>query len=54
MIELTISSFDPAAFLASAGLGRKIVTMKAKHVFFAQGTPRTACFIYRLAAPNSL
>jgi len=44
MIELTISSFDPAAFLASAGLGRKIVTMKAKHVFFAQGDAADCVF----------
>jgi CRP/FNR family transcriptional regulator, cyclic AMP receptor protein len=29
--------FDPAAFLASAGVGRKIVHVKEKHVFFAQG-----------------
>jgi CRP/FNR family cyclic AMP-dependent transcriptional regulator len=37
MIELTIPVFDPAAFLASAGLGRRIVTRKAKQPFFAQG-----------------
>ena len=30
-------SFDPAAFLASAGLGRRIVQLKPKKVFFAQG-----------------
>jgi CRP/FNR family transcriptional regulator, cyclic AMP receptor protein len=31
--------FDPAAFLANAGLGRRIVQLKAKHAFFAQGGP---------------
>ena len=30
-------AFDPAVFLASAGLGRRIVTIKAKGVFFSQG-----------------
>ena len=30
--------FDPAAFLAKAGLGRKIVQLKAKEVFFLQGS----------------
>jgi CRP/FNR family transcriptional regulator, cyclic AMP receptor protein len=29
--------FDPAAFLATAGVGRRIVAITAKHVFFAQG-----------------
>ena len=30
--------FDPAVFLASAGLGRRIVRIKAKGVFFSQGS----------------
>jgi CRP/FNR family transcriptional regulator, cyclic AMP receptor protein len=29
--------FDPVAFLASAGVGRKLVQLKAKEAFFAQG-----------------
>jgi CRP/FNR family transcriptional regulator, cyclic AMP receptor protein len=29
--------FDPAAFLASAGLGRKIIELKPKETFFSQG-----------------
>lgn len=37
MTKLKKSTFDPAAFLAHAGLGRRIVQIKAKHVFFAQG-----------------
>ncbi|WP_041597017.1 Crp/Fnr family transcriptional regulator [Granulicella tundricola] len=32
-----MTGFDPAAFLMSAGLGRRIVKVKAKHNFFAQG-----------------
>jgi CRP-like cAMP-binding protein len=31
--------FDPARFQANAGLGRRIVNVRSKHVFFAQGTP---------------
>jgi len=37
MTKLKKSTFDPAAFLAHAGLGRRIVQIKAKHVFFTQG-----------------
>jgi CRP/FNR family transcriptional regulator, cyclic AMP receptor protein len=36
--------FDPAAFLASAGVGRRIVPMKAKQVFFAQGDTADCVF----------
>ena len=36
--------FDPAAFLASAGLGRRIVQLKAKWVFFSQGNPADCVF----------
>ena len=36
--------FDAAAFLANAGLGRKIVRFKAKHVFFTQGTEAYCVF----------
>src|SRR5664279_1479574 len=31
--------FDPAVFLAQAGLGRKVVQIKPKHAFFSQGDP---------------
>jgi CRP-like cAMP-binding protein len=37
-------SFDPAKFLASAGLGRRIVTLKAKEPFFTQGDPADSVF----------
>jgi CRP-like cAMP-binding protein len=36
MPRSTESSFDPAAFLAKAGLGRRIVRLKAKAHFFQQ------------------
>jgi len=36
--------FDPAAFLANAGLGRRIVQVRAKGVFFSQGTPADCIF----------
>jgi len=38
------TKFDSAAFLASAGLGRKIVQVKPKHKFFAQGEPTDSIF----------
>jgi CRP/FNR family cyclic AMP-dependent transcriptional regulator len=44
MIELDKSSFDAAAFLASAGLGRRIVQLKPKQTFFTQGDPADAVF----------
>jgi CRP-like cAMP-binding protein len=31
--------FDPAVFLAKAGLGRRLVQLKAKQVLFSQGDP---------------
>jgi hypothetical protein len=37
MAELINPAFDPATFLASAGLGRRIVQLKAKQTFFSQG-----------------
>jgi CRP/FNR family transcriptional regulator, cyclic AMP receptor protein len=37
-------AFDPAAFLASAGLGRRIVQFKAKQVFFSQGSVADSIF----------
>ncbi len=37
-------SFDPAAFLASAGIGRRIVNLHAKEVFFSQGSACDSIF----------
>jgi CRP/FNR family cyclic AMP-dependent transcriptional regulator len=36
--------FDPAQFLAHAGLGRRIVHLKAKGVFFSQGSSADSIF----------
>ncbi len=36
-IKLSNHTFDPAAFLSRAGIGRKIIQVKPKRVFFAQG-----------------
>ena len=36
--------FDPAAFLAKAGLGRRIVELKPKEAFFSQGDPADSVF----------
>jgi CRP/FNR family transcriptional regulator, cyclic AMP receptor protein len=36
--------FDPATFLASSGVGRKLVRLKAKQTFFVQGTPADSIF----------
>ena len=36
--------FDPAAFLSSAGLGRRIVELQPKETFFTQGDPADSLF----------
>ncbi len=42
------TSFDPAAFLANAGLGRKIVELKSKQKFFCQGDPAdSVCYLQK-------
>jgi len=38
------SKFDPVAFLANSGLGRKLVSLKAKEAFFSQGSPADCVF----------
>jgi len=45
MTKVKKIEFDPAAFLAHAGLGRRIVQIKAKHVFFTQGG-KADCVFY--------
>jgi len=44
MVELHKPTFDVAAFLASAGLGRRIVQIPPKHPLFAQGDIADAVF----------
>jgi CRP-like cAMP-binding protein len=38
------ATFDPAAFLAHAGLGRRIVELKPNEAFFSQGDPADSVF----------
>jgi CRP/FNR family transcriptional regulator, cyclic AMP receptor protein len=44
MTELEHPKFDIEAFLANAGLGRKIVQLKPEHAFFSQGNHADAVF----------
>jgi CRP-like cAMP-binding protein len=44
MVNLEKPGFDAAAFLATAGLGRRIILLKPKQNFFAQGAPADAVF----------
>jgi len=44
MFELHKPAFNPAAFLASAGLGRKIVQLAPKEAFYTQGDAAEAVF----------
>ena len=44
MADENNSVFDAAAFLANAGLGRRIVEFKEKETFFSQGDPADCVF----------
>ena len=44
MAQLTPSQFDIEAFLANAGLGRRIVRLEPEENFFTQGDPADAVF----------
>ncbi|MGB7548932.1 MAG: Crp/Fnr family transcriptional regulator [Terracidiphilus sp.] len=44
MVELEKPGFDTAAFLASAGLGRRIIQLAPKEAFFSQGDPADSVF----------
>jgi CRP/FNR family transcriptional regulator, cyclic AMP receptor protein len=44
MIDLKNTTFDAAIFLANAGLGRRIVHVKPKQVFFSQGNTADSIF----------
>jgi CRP/FNR family transcriptional regulator, cyclic AMP receptor protein len=39
-----VKTFDPSTFLANAGLGRRIVCVKANHNIFTQGSPADCVF----------
>jgi len=44
MLDLQRATFNVAAFLANAGLGRRIVQIAPKHLFFSQGDPADSVF----------
>src|SRR5581483_4788287 len=44
MVEGAKPEFDTAAFLANAGLGRRIVQLVPKEAFFSQGDPADSIF----------
>jgi CRP-like cAMP-binding protein len=44
MVELEKPGFDTAAFLASAGLGRRIIQLAPRDAFFSQGDPADSVF----------
>jgi CRP-like cAMP-binding protein len=44
MVELEKPEFDVVAFLASAGLGRRIVQLEPREAFFSQGDPADSVF----------
>jgi CRP/FNR family cyclic AMP-dependent transcriptional regulator len=44
MVEIEKPGFDTAAFLASAGLGRRIIQLGPKETFFTQGDPADSVF----------
>jgi CRP/FNR family transcriptional regulator, cyclic AMP receptor protein len=44
MVELEKPGFDAEAFLASAGLGRRIVRLAPRETFFSQGDPADSVF----------
>jgi CRP-like cAMP-binding protein len=44
MANITQEKFDLAAFLAQAGLGRRIVHLKPKEAFYSQGDPADCVF----------
>jgi len=44
MAEMKQAAFDAAAFLMSAGLGRRIVQLKPTQPFFSQGNPADSVF----------
>jgi CRP-like cAMP-binding protein len=44
MAEVEKPRFDAAGFLASAGLGRRVIQLAAKDIFFSQGDPADSVF----------
>jgi len=44
MTTIQKADFKASIFLAQAGVGRRLIHIKAKHVFFAQGSPAECVF----------
>jgi CRP/FNR family transcriptional regulator, cyclic AMP receptor protein len=44
MVELEKPRFDVAAFLAEAGLARRVIQLEPKEAFFSQGDPADSVF----------
>jgi len=44
VVELEKHGFDAAAFLVSAGLGRRVIQLAPKEAFFSQGDPADSVF----------
>ena len=44
MLEFAKPAFDAEAFLANAGVGRRIVKLRAKQAFFSQGEAADSAF----------
>jgi CRP-like cAMP-binding protein len=44
MVKFGKPGFDAAAFLANAGLGRRIIQFAPKDAFFSQGDPADSIF----------
>jgi CRP/FNR family cyclic AMP-dependent transcriptional regulator len=44
MTMIQKADFKASTFLAQAGVGRRLIHIKAKHVFFAQGSPADCVF----------
>jgi CRP-like cAMP-binding protein len=44
MVKFEKPEFDAAVFLASAGLGRRIIQLAPKDAFFSQGDPADSVF----------
>ncbi len=45
--KVNVTDFDADAYLASAGIGRRVVELKMKRAFFSQGDPADAVFYIR-------
>src|ERR1035438_8216773 len=52
MVEADKPRFDGAAFLASAGVGRRIIQLAPKDAFFRREIPRTRSSIFRRACQS--